>query len=379
MSTSMQPMPISSKIVCGYGPKQHDMSMRTNCAVTTALIVLMGVSQSMGQSSMPPDRLAKRVYPKTSDIVQSTPGPIETPPPFTPSMTSSTLMDKAMPSARNGGFWIGRDSATPGTSVNASAPSRSSDNTFALKSIFDELLNAETRKDKAAIAKAGQQFVLPSPETWFASMYGYAPCAGLTKEYQTVQKMLETEFPKLIKTLWEHGQTQVSVIAVRSPSDAGATPAQKRALEGMRQPVALYTVRFWKPGDKQAFNVYSFVYVDGTFRFAGKMQALSAGNTSETSATVRKSTPRPVKGEVAGNKQQQVKPQPEVVAGMTPETMRWVPNNGLPPRATPQAQATPDVFARSTPTSVHNPSMLSPSRDANPAAYETPLPVGLPR
>jgi hypothetical protein len=69
------------------------------------------------------------------------------------------------------------------------------------------------------------------------------------------------------------GRTFVSVTKIESATDDNGTGSQKQALAAMKVKVPLYTVRFREqPGTSSGYTLWSFVYVDGGFRFIGKMQ-----------------------------------------------------------------------------------------------------------
>ena len=70
------------------------------------------------------------------------------------------------------------------------------------------------------------------------------------------------------------GNTQVSVSSISKPIDVRANGAQNHALQLMRQPTPLYTLRLIRPGQQRGTAYWSFVFVDGGMRFIGKLDGL---------------------------------------------------------------------------------------------------------
>ena len=142
-----------------------------------------------------------------------------------------------------------------------------------LQSLFEEIL-AEPSAD--LIKKAGVQLELPDHERWFADQFGAERGTALSEEYKGVRRYLTLEFSKLITQLHSTGQTKVAAYLARSGSDAEANAAQKTAFQVMQRPAGLYSLRIYKPGALAGgLQMYSFVYVDGAFRFVGKMQSIN--------------------------------------------------------------------------------------------------------
>lgn len=143
--------------------------------------------------------------------------------------------------------------------------------TSALKSHLERLLET---KDASVIRSAGAHLILPDPSRFFSETFG--PDAGvvLCAEYAEVQQLLQKEFETLLKGLRGRKQTTARVVILRSASDPDANALQRAAMSAMIRPVSLYSVQFFNPKTRNAYNMYSFAYVDGSFRFIGRMQAL---------------------------------------------------------------------------------------------------------
>lgn len=150
--------------------------------------------------------------------------------------------------------------------------------TGALKSYFEELL---TSKDEKIIKAASIRLQLPDSATWFSETFGSAAGAELEQEYSKLRAGWTTQFVPLIKGLRGRGQTAVTVTVVRGAGDPDASPDQRQVLAGMQRPTSLYTVRFYNPATRDQYVMHSFAYVDGAFRYVGKMKSLGAMQSQE--------------------------------------------------------------------------------------------------
>ncbi len=112
------------------------------------------------------------------------------------------------------------------------------------------------------------------PDGWFEKQFGGKTGEKLTLEYAEFVKDI-VRLPQLIRAHRGKGQTEVKVAVTVKAIDRDATGLQNAALQQMKQPVPLYTLRMVKPGEEKGFSLASFVRVDGKFCFAGKMSALN--------------------------------------------------------------------------------------------------------
>ena len=142
-----------------------------------------------------------------------------------------------------------------------------------MRSLVDELV----RNDERAARQRVAAFQLPDARSWMTETFGPAG-AGLADEYKAVAGQL----PQLVDVLHDlvrRGQTRIVVERFTDPADLAATGYQATALTLMRKPVPLYSVRLISEADAGPSGVYhlwSFVYVDGRFRWIGKLRALAA-------------------------------------------------------------------------------------------------------
>ncbi len=145
----------------------------------------------------------------------------------------------------------------------------------ALQKTFEKLLTAAKAKNEPTGKAVTQGFVLPKSEAAFSRIFGEEKGAVLAAEYaDNVEEWLAT----LERKVWaavEEGQTQVKVDRFDAPDPERATPLQNKALAAMKQKVPLYSVRLLRPGEETGLHLYSFAYLDGGFRYLGKMQPIA--------------------------------------------------------------------------------------------------------
>ncbi|MGI8905456.1 MAG: hypothetical protein ACR2IE_03075 [Candidatus Sumerlaeaceae bacterium] len=166
--------------------------------------------------------------------------------------------------------------APPRTSSGSSAPfydRRVLPESSALKSYFEQVL---ALSDEKVIKSAGLRLQLPDSVKWFTELYGTEAAVNLEKEYSALRAGWVKQFSTLLKGLRERKQNAVAVQVIQGPDDPDATPALRQAFAAMQHPSPLYTVRFINSATGEQYVMHSFAYVDGAFRYVGKLSALSA-------------------------------------------------------------------------------------------------------
>jgi hypothetical protein len=175
--------------------------------------------------------------------------------------------------------------ATPVTSYSAPGASnapfyerRMMPETSALKAYFEQML---AEKDERVLKTASLRLQIPNSTAWFREVFGPELGSTLDNEYSQLRSGWTRQFLPLLKGLRERGQTVVAVQVIRSPSDPEAIDAQRQALSNMQRPTSLYTARFINPATRDEYVMYSFAYVDGAFRFLGRMQQSPAPQAAD--------------------------------------------------------------------------------------------------
>lgn len=127
------------------------------------------------------------------------------------------------------------------------------------------MLDAAKSGDMDKARAFERSLIIPSYDTWFRDTFGAVTGARLAADYKEFTEGQKVSglwnFPELI----ERAKGGVSTYGIHAPSDPNATGGQKKVLAAMERSTALYGVRLG------GWHVWSFVYVEGGFRIAGKM------------------------------------------------------------------------------------------------------------
>lgn len=146
------------------------------------------------------------------------------------------------------------------------------DSTDGLKQLATDLRSA----DAAEGAKIGKDLALPDPSAFFSVTFGAEHAAKLASDYAVDVPKLPT-INGFFKMAESNGKTELLIERHTSPDDDEANALQESALRAMKTPVALYTINCVEPGKTIGSSLWSFAYVDGKFRYLGKLKALKPG------------------------------------------------------------------------------------------------------
>jgi hypothetical protein len=122
----------------------------------------------------------------------------------------------------------------------------------------------------------GMAMTPDNAKSWFSKTFG--PDLG-TKLAQGWEEEVFANLPKLVRPFKQagaEGRTEVQVTKIQSASDPNATGAQKSAIQAMKTPVPLYTVKLVKPGASTGASLWSFAYIDGSYVFLGEMKRVKS-------------------------------------------------------------------------------------------------------
>ena len=165
----------------------------------------------------------------------------------------------------SGGESGGKDSSTVG-----SYP----DTTDGMKSLIEAIYNAAKANDKDKLAVYIRSLKLPDRDAWFKKVFGEALGGQLSIEYRDQLYEFDDQNTTLFKDLVSSSRSKVIAFKFDKPGDPRATGLQDAALKVMKIPTPLYSVRAVKPGEDRGTQIWSFVYVDGGFRFIGELQGI---------------------------------------------------------------------------------------------------------
>jgi hypothetical protein len=155
------------------------------------------------------------------------------------------------------------------------APAAAGGSAEDLKKLMQEMLTAAKAADATKVQTMANALVLPSHEAWFKQVFGDEKGAALAADYGPHTAEFAEQLGGFFAKLVEQGRTEVHTVLIDKSDSADATGLQSTAIAAMKQPMALYTAEFVVPGDKDGTTLWSFVYVDGAFRFVGKLRPLS--------------------------------------------------------------------------------------------------------
>ncbi|MEZ0227300.1 MAG: hypothetical protein ACAI25_01640 [Planctomycetota bacterium] len=139
-----------------------------------------------------------------------------------------------------------------------------------LKKLVTDMMDAAKAKDKDKLDKLAASLVLADPDAYFKKLFAEkgAPVAeGYTKHKDEIAK----ELPKLFNQAVEKNRTAIKIIKAEGGE---ATGAQKSATEAMKEKVTLWTVGLGEEGKGAGLKLWSFAYVDGAWKFIGKLREL---------------------------------------------------------------------------------------------------------
>jgi hypothetical protein len=160
------------------------------------------------------------------------------------------------------------------------APSAFEDSTTGLKSLVEQLGAGDARA--AAIAESLR---LPDPKGFFTVTFQAPVVDSLLAEYTAFTGHF-AGLPEDVAIQKAGGRTELLVERFDRRGDPSATGLQDEAFKAMKAPVPLYSVRMHPPGKASGYHLFNFVYVDGGFRFVGKLKKAQPDPTGPMAAEV---------------------------------------------------------------------------------------------
>ena len=147
------------------------------------------------------------------------------------------------------------------------------ESTDGLKKLMSDILAAQKSGDKDKFNGLVKDLELPDADAWFKKVFGDDKGPKVAAQYKSNTSALEQDLARLFAKIDSDGQTEIRITRLEKADDPQATGNQKDVISAMKNPVPLYSARFVKPGESLGMHLYNYVYVDGTFRLAGKMEA----------------------------------------------------------------------------------------------------------
>ncbi len=120
-------------------------------------------------------------------------------------------------------------------------------------------------------AKMGTNLALPDASAFFTKTFGAEMGAKLAGDYATEAPKLAS-IQSFFKMATVRGRTVLLVDKHTDATDENANMLQQTAMKAMVAPVPIYTIRAVEPGKTIGSSLWSFAYVDGAFRYLGKLK-----------------------------------------------------------------------------------------------------------
>jgi hypothetical protein len=142
-----------------------------------------------------------------------------------------------------------------------------------LKSLVSDMIAAQKAGDKGKLDDLVKSLELPDPDAFAKQVFGDEKGAKIAADYKSRQGQFDSELHRVVAKMVDDGQTEVKAQRFDRADDPQAVGGQKDVMTAMKNPVPLYSARITKPGEPLGMHLYNFVYVNGTFRLAAKMEA----------------------------------------------------------------------------------------------------------
>jgi len=111
-------------------------------------------------------------------------------------------------------------------------------------------------------------------KAWWIGEFGEKLGLELYTNYVSGEELGAESISTICGEMQRAGKTEIRVVKIESADDKNGNAFQGAALKAMARPIALYTVRFTKPGEPLGTTLWSFAKIDGEFRYLGRMYPL---------------------------------------------------------------------------------------------------------
>jgi hypothetical protein len=124
----------------------------------------------------------------------------------------------------------------------------------------------------------GEALALPDASAFFQSTFGPELGGTLAAEYTQQAAKLPT-IGSFFEVNRAKGRTRIFIEVLLKADDENANGFQQAAVRAMVRPIPLYTVNLVEPAKDIGASLWSFVHLDGKFRFIGKLKATKPDGT----------------------------------------------------------------------------------------------------
>ncbi len=146
--------------------------------------------------------------------------------------------------------------------------------------LMRDLKTAILANDEPEIAILLASLRLDDDRAFFDGTFGSELGEKLSKEYRPLRVEIGV-LAKHLKSKFEAGQRIIETFSFAGEDMQTATGYQNAALEKMKVKRTLYSVRLLNSDKNQSFHLWSFVHFENSFRFIGKLNAVTDKKTKD--------------------------------------------------------------------------------------------------
>jgi TonB family protein len=134
-----------------------------------------------------------------------------------------------------------------------------------LKALVDDMLAAQSARDKVKTATYLSNLIIPDHEAWFAKIFGREEGARLESKYVELLPQMPDKISQRFKYAIDGQRTDVKITVLQKPVDPSARLG-RAITEAMLQPIPIYLASGASPNEKFPATLGEFVYVEGAFQ-----------------------------------------------------------------------------------------------------------------
>lgn len=168
------------------------------------------------------------------------------------------------------------------------------DNDRGLDKMINEMMKLSKNGDTKTLAAYTKSMILPNPAAWYESVFGSYLGPIYAADTEQARARADVTTPLTLQKMLNDRKTYVHVNKLENSCDPYATEQEYPLLLKRERPVPLYDVRF-RDKSTQELIWYYFAYVDGGFRYVGRLSGKIIGLPKDQTAPAEAppSTPKP--------------------------------------------------------------------------------------
>lgn len=165
------------------------------------------------------------------------------------------------------------DEADAALAPDAEPPIRYAATKDGLRTLVEDVTAALAGGDDSRAERIADSLALPDAASWFSQIFGPELGAELAADYQPTAARVG-DILAAFQSAQDAGQSNIDIDRFPETSTF-ATGYQALAFERMKKPVTLYSIRLTVPKAERGLHLWSFAHDGESFRWVGKMKALS--------------------------------------------------------------------------------------------------------